>query len=382
MRTRPAPTCFISYSWDSPEHRAWVAHFAAALRAHGVDAILDAFHAPLGADLATFMARIATCDFALLICTPAFRARSMAAGAGGVGYEQAIITGQIFTGATRPEAFIPILRSGTPADSLPAYLLNRHWADFRDDTRFDENLDRLLRAIFADPERTIPSLGPPPSFAPMLPRADTPDSFRVRYFEAFDVDDDDPVVAPRYSSIWTIGADGPWRGSIRDGVYGLANARDTTAVRYGYVGLGAAGGGLDDLSDAKAFVDVHIGEQDTCPFTSGGLLFRFDRTRRLYTGLVLTRHATGSGGPCQLQLVTRDDAGFRLTPLGVPPGFDGSRPLTLGILGRGEMLDLLVGDHLVRTVRAPAGLRGDPGLLAVGTGRFTFDNFGIAERQT
>ena len=117
MTATAAPTCFISYSWDSPGHCAWVAHLASQLRAHGVDAILDAFHAPLGSDLTTFMGRIATCDFVLLICTPAFRTKAQASAAGGVGYEQAIITGQIFTGVRKPERFIPILRTGSPAFS-------------------------------------------------------------------------------------------------------------------------------------------------------------------------------------------------------------------------------------------------------------------------
>lgn len=376
--SRPAPTCFISYSWDSPEHRAWVMQLATALRASGVDAILDAFHAPLGTDLAAFMDRIATSDVVLLVCTPGFRAKSATGAAGGVGYEQAIITGQIFTGAARPEKFIPILRAGSVADSLPAYLLNRHWADFRDDARFAESLDRLLRALLASPEHAVPPLGPRPVFAaPGFP-GDAPRAFRVRYFETFDLNDDDPVAAPRYANIWTIGDDGPWRGSIRDGVYRLANAHDTDAVRYGYVGLGPADGSLDDLSDTRVSVDVRVGSRDTCPFTSAGLMFRFDRSRRFYSGLVLTRQVRGDESRAQLQLVTRNERGFGLTPLGMPDGLDTSGIVTLGIEGRGAVLDLVVNDRPFRSVPAPAGLQGDPGLIALGSGQFEFDNFTIA----
>jgi hypothetical protein len=377
--TRPAPTCFISYSWDSPEHRAWVARLASDLRASGVDAVLDAFHAPLGTDLAAFMGRIASCDFVLLVCTPGFRAKSMAGAAGGVGYEQAIITGQIFTGAARPEKFIPVLRAGTIAESLPDYLLNRHWADFRDDGRFAESLERLLRAMFAAPEHAVPPLGPPPHFAPARSPGEAPEAFRVRYFEAFDLDDDDPVAAPRYANIWTIGEEGPWYGSIRNGVYRLANRRDANAVRYGYVGLGTADGPLDDLSDTRASVDVRVGERDSCPFTSAGLVFRFDRLRRFYTGLVFTRQVRGRDSRGQLQFVTRTERGFGLTPLGSPPGLDPAATVTLAIVGRGDTLNLFVNDQLFRTLQAPAGLRGDPGLLALGTGQFEFDNFAIAE---
>ena len=371
---RSAPTCFISYSWDSPEHRDWVAQLASKLRANGVDAALDAWHAPLGGDLAAFMGHLATCDFVLLICTPEFRAKSARGVAGGVGYEQAIITGQIVTGSAKPEKFIPLLRSGSAAESLPDYLLSRHWADFRDDARFEESFASLLRALFASPRHAIPPIGPRPSFA----QGSATVSYQLRYFEAFDLDEDDPVASPRYAGIWTIGEDGPWRGGIREGVYRLANSSDPSAVRYGYVGLGDGVGALDDLTDARVSVDVRVGERDSCPFTSAGLMFRFDRERRLYTGLVLTRQVRGRESRGQLQLVTRNDRGFGLMPLGSPSRFDASRTVTLGIIGRGDVLSLFVNDEPFRSVPAPAGLRGDPGLLALGTGEFEFDNFTIA----
>jgi hypothetical protein len=371
------PTCFLSYSWDSPEHRSWVRRLAAELRSNGVDAIVDAFHAPLGADLTQFMGRIAGSDFVLVVCTPAFRAKSLqSSGAGGIGYEQAIITGQIFTGAARPEKFIPILRSGSVSESLPDYLMNRHWADFRDDSQFAQNMEQLLRAIFAAPEHAIPPIGPRPAFAPAGEPLAT---FRVRYFEGFDLDDDDPIAAPRYNSVWTIGADGPWRGSIRGGVYRLSNLSDMEAVRYGYVGLGRNEGPLDDLSDVRAAVDVQIGGEHIGPFTGAGLLFRFDRSRRHYTGVVLARSPGGSSNRGQLQLVRRDGKGFGLIPLGGPPALNASKRVRLAITGRGESLDISVDDQLFRSVAAPGDMRGDPGLLAIGTGEFEYDNFVIAD---
>jgi hypothetical protein len=81
--------------------------------------------------------------------------------------------------------------------------------------------------MFAAPEHAVPPLGPPPHFAPARSPGEAPEAFRVRYFEAFDLDDDDPVAAPRYANIWTIGEEGPWHGSIRNGAYRLANRRET-----------------------------------------------------------------------------------------------------------------------------------------------------------
>jgi hypothetical protein len=40
------PTAFISYSWDTEEHKAWVREFAARLRADGIDVTPDQWRYP------------------------------------------------------------------------------------------------------------------------------------------------------------------------------------------------------------------------------------------------------------------------------------------------------------------------------------------------
>lgn len=42
---------FISYAWDSEEHKNWVLKLASDLRRHGVDTILDQWDVRLGNDL-------------------------------------------------------------------------------------------------------------------------------------------------------------------------------------------------------------------------------------------------------------------------------------------------------------------------------------------
>lgn len=379
MGSSRSPSCFISYSWDSPEHREWVRRLATELRNNGVDAILDVFHAPLGTDLTAFMAKIAQCDYVVLVCTPEFHAKSQRGPSSGVSYEQAIITGQIFTGAARPERFLPLLRAGRPAESLPPFLLNRNYADFTDDARFGEGLEELLRAIYETPQHSIPPLGPRPGFASGGVPAPL-SAVGILFFEGFDIADDDPKAAERnYLATWTIGQDGPWFGRIEGGKYRLTNASATQDVRYHYIGWNKDDGGLDDLSDTRASCEVAISEANTGPFTSAGLLFRFDRARRFYCGFVVSRQVVGTVSRGHLQLIRRDERGFALQPLGAPTGFDVSRPIVLAIAGRGDSLDLSVDDQLFRTVPAPMGLRGDPGLIVCGTGAFEFDNFTIAK---
>ena len=61
------PKVFISYSWDSESHRAWVRALGARLRSDGVDVTLDQWHVGPGDQLPEFMERaIRENDFVLL----------------------------------------------------------------------------------------------------------------------------------------------------------------------------------------------------------------------------------------------------------------------------------------------------------------------------
>jgi hypothetical protein len=161
-----APTCFISYSWDAPEHQAWVLKLATSLRSAGVDVLLDQWDVHPGTDLTVFMEQsISNSQYVLLVCTPAF-AQKANLRKGGVGYEQSVVTGEIFQEKSLSEKkFVPILRSGDAVSSLPAFLKSRVFVDFRSDARFNESLEELLRYIHAAPRVPKPSLGSIPSFS-------------------------------------------------------------------------------------------------------------------------------------------------------------------------------------------------------------------------
>ena len=83
----------ISYSWESQEHKAWVARLASALRTVGLKVKLDQSDLRPGSDLTAYMeSAIRESDYVLLICTPDFAGRADRR-LGGVGYEQAVVTG-------------------------------------------------------------------------------------------------------------------------------------------------------------------------------------------------------------------------------------------------------------------------------------------------
>lgn len=158
-----APKCFISYSYDTPEHEEWVLMLACELRRNGIDARLDKWGTRSGAHLPMFMEdAIAGSDYVLIICTPNY-ARRAKNGAGGVGYEHHIITGEIFSGSADPAKFIPILRSGDQTGAIPTYFHGKKYIDFTDDSAFSLRFTDLLRDLLGRPLHPQPALGFPPA---------------------------------------------------------------------------------------------------------------------------------------------------------------------------------------------------------------------------
>lgn len=128
----PGPSVFVSYAWESTELRSWVKSLATRLRADGINIILDVWETAPGDQLPVFMEKaIRESDFVLIICTPAYRARSNTR-KGGVGYEGDILSAHVFAGASRRK-FIPILRGENWSDSAPDWLLGSHFIDLNDD---------------------------------------------------------------------------------------------------------------------------------------------------------------------------------------------------------------------------------------------------------
>ena len=161
------PSVFISYSWDSPEHKDWVRQFAERLVANGIDVRLDQWILQPGQSLTQFMeAQVSDCEYVIVVCTPNYTQRT-AARAGGVGYEQQIISGRLLAGVPR-EKFIPVVRSGEfepgPSCAIPAHFAGTFCIDMRTTEKQDSELELLLRALFNRPVHSMPPLGNPPDW--------------------------------------------------------------------------------------------------------------------------------------------------------------------------------------------------------------------------
>ena len=156
------PKVFISYSHDSPEHKAWVMKLAQKLMSNGIEVLLDLWELGPGVDLARFMEQsLKVADRTLMICTEKYVAKADE-GKGGVGYEKTIMTAEYMQNVDSTRV-IPIIRS-TGAKLVPAFLRTKMYLDFSTDDRAEYNFDELVRELHGKPLYTKPALGAVPSF--------------------------------------------------------------------------------------------------------------------------------------------------------------------------------------------------------------------------
>lgn len=143
MKSTDTPRIFISYSWDSENHKANVAEFVSQLRSNGIEVIYDG-DLELGERLPRFMENsIAKSDFVLYICTPNYKYKADNR-VSGVGYENNIITSELYE--TQDERkFIPILFAGTWSELLPIWSKGKLGIDLTISP--SSEFERLLRTI-------------------------------------------------------------------------------------------------------------------------------------------------------------------------------------------------------------------------------------------
>jgi hypothetical protein len=156
----PTPRSFISYTWDSDEHRRWVRDFATRLRADGIEALLDQWELAPGDQLPAFMERaVRESDFVLIICSPKYKERSDRR-EGGAGYEGDIMTAEVFTGASRRK-FIPVLRCGAQKEAIPSWLLGSVYISLRGDPYSEDAYRELLATLHRRREAAPPVVALP-----------------------------------------------------------------------------------------------------------------------------------------------------------------------------------------------------------------------------
>lgn len=151
-------TVFISYSWDTEEHKNWVLDLANRLVKEGVNVILDRYELRPGKSLSHFVeTAIKKADRILIVFTPNYKLKAEKR-AGGVGYEYSIMNSELYKNQTNNEKIIPVLRNGASADSIPEFMQQYIHIDMRNDDNYENSYTDLLREIYDEPEIVKPEM--------------------------------------------------------------------------------------------------------------------------------------------------------------------------------------------------------------------------------
>lgn len=174
-----APKLFVSYSWTSLDHEAWVLQFATELRESGVDVILDKWDLKEGHNAYAFMEKMVTdpeIKKVVLVCDRGYVQKTNGR-SGGVGTEAQIISGEIYEQQAQ-DKFVAVVveRDDDGRPCVPAYYRGRIHIDLSDPSTYSSNLEKLLRWIFDKPLYVKPEIGQQPGFL-----AETPRSWRLRH---------------------------------------------------------------------------------------------------------------------------------------------------------------------------------------------------------
>lgn len=160
------PIVFISYSWDSKEHKEWVRKLADDLGSkYGIYVLAD-FYNRLGEDVVHFMPKgIEASNRVLIIGTPKYKIKSEQR-KGGVRYEDHVIRMELYHNMDTLK-FIPILREGDFESVFNPFVEPKGGVDFRDEANYEENLRIVAMDILGKPVNARPALGEIPELEDM-----------------------------------------------------------------------------------------------------------------------------------------------------------------------------------------------------------------------
>lgn len=159
---------FISYTWDSPEHKEWVLNLANRLVENGIDIILDQYDLSVGNEMTYFMEKGMTADKIVAIMTPTYKKKADNRD-GGAGYEYSLITKELFDSKPDQTRIIPVLRAGERKESSPFFMQTKISHDMRKNEKFDSRLFELIKILADQPPVIKPPLGKLPDFEDKIP---------------------------------------------------------------------------------------------------------------------------------------------------------------------------------------------------------------------
>jgi len=173
----------------------------------------------------------------------------------------------------------------------------------------------------------------------------------------------DATLGPLSSSLFE-GREGVWQGSLSDGAYLLTNIDDPNSIQYFYV----------EREKGEYTISVSVRVEGESPELQGaGILYAFSSEVPSYYAFTLDSEGTVS-------LFRRDEEGFNpLLGMGTEAVKKGDFN-TLTIIEQGATFHLLVNGEEIASVESSRTGGGAVGIVALGTGSFTFSEFNLNQR--
>ncbi len=161
------PKLFISYSWTTPDHEAWVLQFAEELTSQGIHVILDKWDLQPGYDANAFMESMVSdpsVTKVLIICDEMY-ARKSDGRKGGAGTEAQIITPEIYA-HTAQDKFAAVVRERDAEGKafLPIYYKGRIYFDLTNASTYSTEFDKIVRWAWGLQLHVRPPQGGKPFF--------------------------------------------------------------------------------------------------------------------------------------------------------------------------------------------------------------------------
>ncbi|MEH2358473.1 GUN4 domain-containing protein [Nostoc sp.] len=163
----PPTKVFISYSWDSDDHKNNVLELANSLKNYGIDSKIDRYQqAPSEGWYQWMMNQIEESNFVLVVCTEKYnlRYRNKEKRRQGLGatWEGGLIIAELYDGQGINDKFIPVLLSSEDEKYIPSNL--RTYTIYRlFDAKYDPTIpgefQNLYRRLSNQPEYEEPKLG-------------------------------------------------------------------------------------------------------------------------------------------------------------------------------------------------------------------------------
>lgn len=164
---------FISYSWDSQEHKEWVLYLANNLRSKGLEVDTDVFETQIKTvNLNRMMVeKIRDSDFVIIVLTENY-AKKADSFEGGVGFESQLTLPLLME---NPNKLVLIMRhEGDYNKVFPFQFKGQYAIDFSNDIEYEAKFEDLIYRLYEKPRYFVQPLGELPTLEPRIPSRPVP----------------------------------------------------------------------------------------------------------------------------------------------------------------------------------------------------------------